>query len=432
MTPCRPRGERGAALLAVLLLFSLMLLISLPLMSSLLRQNAHMVVKNKHRKIAYQLASAGVERAIWKLKETGDNWRTILSAGPLAGYDNDVEYTDVSAGAGSYRVSISSTADEDLFVILSAGKDRENHEFVAVETRVRRAQIMGALHAYDIDSSSGITGIRVHWGPIVDHGSMNLTHHLLNQLYPRKYAAGTITISSGVYPTRDESPNTPNNDGSEYWAYYDVPPLLVPDFDLYRSSAQAMGEYYSGNKTFNSLVDGSPKVRFIEGDVTFQKANKFVWGTVIVMGDCTLKGRNTAGPGDYPASPPYGAWLEYQKNVPVRYDQTGLLAYGDTGAANEYPGDAGLASTTTWTFGTAMSGVNGQRVSFRGVLYCAGNFIGAVNPAYAQVIHGALIVNRGSQIQGNVEIFYDESVRLVTSMAGVYTDEWRLVQAAPF
>ncbi len=429
----KSNGERGAALLVTLVLFTAMMLIALPLMTRLLRQNSRMAVKTKHGKVAYQLASAGIDRAVWKLKETGQNWRDILSTGPLAGYDNDVNYTDVNLDDGVYRVRISSTPDEDLFIVTATGKDGKSREYATIEARVRRTQIAGPLHAYNLAPSSGITGLRVHWGPIYDHGALTLTHNLMNQLYPRKFAAASIAVSSGVYGDRDLSPNSPNTDNSEYYAYHQVPPLITPDFDFYRASAAAIGEYYGGNKTFDpAQVDSAPTVRFIEGNVTFKRANKFIWGTVIALGNCTLKGNNAGGPGNYAATPPHGAWDEYRENVPLRYDQTGAFAFGDTAAVDEYAGDTGLASTGTYVFGTPAPGVVGKRISFRGVLYCGGNLIAATNPANAQAIHGAVILGKDSQIQGHVEIFHDPSWKLVTSSIGVYVDERRRIKPDVF
>lgn len=424
--------ERGAALLMTLVLLVTMMLIAIPLMNTLIRQNTTLAVKTKHRKLAYQLASAGIERGLWKLKETYGNWEYRLSTGPIAGYDNDVQYSDLSSGDGVYRIRVSSTSDDDEFIILSTAKDKAANEFSAIEVRVRRTQISGPLHAYNINPASATASVRVHWGPIYDNANMTLSHSVLNQLYPRKFAAGTITVSSGAYALRDADPSSPNTDGIEYWAFHQVPPQVVPDFDFYRASAAAGGTYYSGNQTFSSVVDGSPKVRFVEGNATFSGANKFLWGVTVVRGNCTMTGANTAGPGNYSVTPPDQVWNEYAKNAPIRFDRTGVNAFGDTAAANEYPGDAGFNTAGSWTFGTAMVGVGAQRVSYRGVLYCGKNFTGAAGLANANVIHGALILSQSTTINGHVEIFYDPGWKLVTSTIGIFTDQWREVLPEKF
>lgn len=425
------RNRRGAALLGSLILLVCVLMLVLPVLDALIRQNGRSTVKFQNRKVAFHLASAGLDRALWKLKETNENWQHIAATGPLSGYAGEVSYADFDRVSGWYRVAISSTADPDVLTVVSTGKSKKGEQ-VSLQALARRSGLGGPLFAYDLRIASATSNLRVHWGPIYNYGDLALTTLFTNQLYPRKLASGAILASSGAYASRDEAPDAPNTDGLEYWSHQALPAFPAPDLEYYRRVAAAAGNYVHGNLALESPQDAQPVVRFIDGNLSLTGEGKFLWGVTIVTGNCSLNGANTSGPGAYEASPPAQAWKEYQRNVPIRWNKTGAEAFGDTDAPGEYPGDAGMAATVPWTFSTPMAGVGRQRVSLRGILYCGKKFAGASSAVNAQVIHGALILREGAPLQGHVEIFYDDSLRLVTTAQNIALDEWREIAAAPF
>lgn len=429
------RSQRGFAL-AMVILSMLLIGILVPMLYYLTDREAKWAVAQKHSTVASQLAAAGIERCLWKLKETNDNWMDLLSSGSLVGYNNDVNYTDVNDQNGIYRVKISSTSDRNVMLLVSTAKDTKANVYKAVQAYAHRTQIGAAIHGYQLFNTTSTAGaFTVHWGPIYATGNMFLHNIDTNQLYPRKYSSGSITVvnSTGVYSSRDSSPASPNSDNLEYYAYNVVAPIVTPDFDFYRASATGMGTYYATAQTFNSLVTAPGTIYFFENNVTFQGIDKFIQGTIIVMGKCTLNGNNTitTTPSNaYTVTPSTGA-QEYQRNCPIRKNATGGSILGDTVAQDEYPGDGGLNAYKAFTFGTTTGGASGKKVSVKGFLYVGTELAGG--NTNSQVIHGALALSKTATItSGKFEVFYDPSLEIRTSASEIYIDQWKEIAPTTF
>jgi len=420
----------------MLMLFLLVIAIAIPLLITLVSQDTKMTVKTKNQTVAYQLASAGVDRSVWMLKATMANWNTVLSTGYITGYNNDTVYNDVNLDNGYYRVRITSVTADELQVV-STAKDSRALEYRAITARVRRTQVVAPLHGYNIGASTIPFQAAVHWGPIIATSQLILSSIALNQLYPVKYSATTITQSSGVYASRVPSASSIHTDGTEYYAYNNVYPIPTPDLEYYIGLAQTAGTYYTTNQTFNNVVDvATDTVRYIDGaNCTISGTNSFLQGTLIVLGNLSITGNRTTGGGNYTVPTPPNAWQQYGKNTPSRKGNTTPptgsppLAgqYGpDSTNTGEYPGDNGLHTVTNFTFGNGTCPTceaNGRRVAFRGAIYVSGNLSGAT--ANPQVVHGAVILPKGATTStGWFEIFYDTATTMQTTTQGIYVSTW--------
>jgi len=428
--------SRNGFVLAIVILTMVLIGILIPMLYYMTNRETKWAVTQKHATVASQLAAAGIDRALWKLKETNDNWIDLLSSGLLAGYNNDVNYRDVNDENGIYRVQISTTADRNVMLLVATAKDTRANVYKAVQAFAHRTQIGAAVHGYQLFNSTSTAGIfTVHWGPIYATGNLFLNTIDVNQLYPRKFSCGSITVvnSTGSYASRDDSPSAPNSDGLEYYAYSTVPPIVTPDFDFYRDSATAMGTRFTANKTLSSTVTAPGQIFFFEKNATFQGNNKFIQGIIIVMGKCTLNGDNTVptSPSNaYTVTPSTGA-LEYQMNCPIRKNAVGGSAYGDTAAVDEYPGDGGLNTYHSFTFGTTTGGASGKLVSIKGFLYVGTELAGG--NTNSQVIHGALALSKNATISsGKFEVFYDPSLEIRTAASEIYLDQWKEITPTPF
>ncbi len=440
--PPDQKHESGMAL-PMVILFLLVASLAVPVVLMLTQQESKYSVRAKHQTVAYQVASGGVERTIWKLKESTDFWDLIIASGSLTGYNNDQTYQDINLDNGLYRVKISSvTADE--FHILVNGKDTRANEYRAVQASIRRTQVVAPLHGYEIGKSTTVPfKITTHWGSIIDTSQLMLSSAELNQYYPLKYSASLIDKSAGVYSARDLSPDNPNTDDEEYYAYNNVYPLPTPDMDYYRGEADLQGNYFSSNKTYKNVSDATPQIRFIDGNCTIQGKNSFLKGLLFVVGDLTIKGNRNPGVGVYSVLPPSDAYAHYQKNAPSRKNNTvsgtypyNIGEYGpDSLDQDEYPGDGGLNTVKNFTFSgsgsCASCEATGRTPAFQGLIYVTGNLSGGSgNP---QVIHGALVLAKGATTStGWFEVFYDETISIKTTTQGIYTSSWEETNPTPF
>lgn len=447
------RGQMAIMLVLVTLLF---LLIMIPVIEMFVRNESIWTVKERKNTIAFHLAEAGIDRAYWKLIEKEEYFQTITEGGTLAGYADDVEYTDIEGG--TYKVNMT-VGDTNLKVqVIATGKDATSREYRAIKAVFSKSAVDAALQAPSI---AGAGNANIHWGPVMSLSAMNLAGGA-NELYPRKYARGAIT-ASGIYPDRDTDPNQPNkgpytNDiKTEWWSYNEppgVPDILTPDTSHYASLAQAQGYYYAANESINNLKDTvctvgtDPKVRFFAGDATFG-GSKYFCGILIVMGQLTFNSGGAHPQGSISVMPPSDAHLEYQLNVPVHngaqkagsmdawtYEaegdhDAGLCGggpHGNTSAKHEYPGDfGGDNDKVCYNFrcgsdvncdGDCNDGVDegelggfasGKQLSFKGYVYAASGFTGGAQTR----IHGAVAVANGAAFNGGgMDIFYDNTLNI--------------------
>ncbi|MEK7720790.1 MAG: hypothetical protein AAB359_00205, partial [Elusimicrobiota bacterium] len=400
--PCaKRRGQMAIMLVIGTLLF---LLITIPLLDRYVKNEAKWSVKEKKSTTAFHLAEAGIDRAVWKLNERSSYWDYASTGTVFAGYNNDKTYTDLPGG--SYRVKISSGSAPRQIKIMSTGRDASSSDLRAIEALYEAESLNAAIQAPSLQFNSSF---KVFWGPYMSLSNISLNSSA-DQLYPRKYARGSITSSSS-YGDRDNSATPANTDCLEYWAYNDatcgssgVPDMPGIAIDWYRAQSQiAPNEYYgdlNGTETFNSLQDNVPKIRFFESNASFTGTTHFR-GWVIAIGKVTFNtsGYDNAAYGSYTvatASIPATAWKEHQKNVFDKGNTAGgcasACAGGGEGKANDgnylddveakaddccvdqYPADAGYHTVSDFNFKTGRVGTNklaghsGEPVAFKGFI----------------------------------------------------------------
>lgn len=479
---CRPSPgntgalpRRGQMAITLVLGVLMLLMIIIPVLDRYVSNEAKWGVKERKSSLAFHLAEAGADRGYWKLKENSDNWDTVAGGGSIAGYNDDVDYTDIEGG--SYRVRMEQGDTATKVDIIATGKDYTSNEYRAIKVVYSKEGITAALQAGSVSASGNVA---VHWGPMMSVTAMVLKGSS-NELYPRKYARGSITAVGG-YADRDSDPDSPNKGpytGSkeEWWSYNEppgVPDVLTPDTSYYMSLAKSQtctpagtqGCYYEGNQTINSLVDtnctdgGNPKTRYFTGDLTLG-GNKYFCGVLIVMGDLTITG-GAANAGKIAVTPPDTAWKEYQCNVPTHDGETGgppgeedmrtwtyeaggthpsscSGPHGDTAAVDEYPGDAGYHAVSEYNFytGRTASGHCGlgnspsfgkAALCYKGYIYTAGDldngggcrFFGSVNAAGP------------GGLTGGGDIFYDSSLNITFLNDNITRESWYEVSPVEF
>jgi hypothetical protein len=473
-------GSSGSALTMVVL-FTLMIGLAVAGLVELNRQESLMSIKTGRRNLAHQMALAGIDRAVWALKTTSDYWDAVVNNGSLPSYNGDVEFQDriVTGTGGVYYIWISSITSDELLAV-STGGDRTGVEWRTIQAHIKRTQVTAPLHTYAIGTSTNALAATIHWGPIIAASQIVLNSVSLNQLYPQKFSATTITASSNTtgiacpggspYCDRVVSPDPPLSDpgGLEYWGYNNVPPVPTPDLNYYKalaiSSSCPTGAGYaiadssgtcfyssaggSGPVTFsNNADDKQPYVRYIEGRDCSIKNNAFLQGLIFVVGgNLTMTGNRTIVPAgcdgshtasggcnDYTTTPPSNAWQQYQVNTPAHYDDTGGRT-ADSASANEYPGDAGNHAVGNFQFGDPLcttcdyyTGLS-KLVAFKGVIYVTGALSGSA--MHPQVIHGAVILPQGSTTgTGLFDIFYDSSTAIRTTTQGIYVSSMTEISA---
>jgi len=463
----------SGSIMVMLFLFVLIAGFAIALLVQLNSQESQSSVKTKRRGFAYQMASTGIQRSVWLLKNDPDNWNTIISSGYIAGYANDTQYNDLSGG--TYIVNISSFTNDE-FIAVATAKDYSQNEFRALQAHIKRTQVVAPLHGYGIGTSTSPFTVTAHWGPIISVGQLILNSIDINQLYPQKFSETTITASSNTsagpqYASRVTSPNPPLSD-NEFNGYNNVPPVPSPDLEYYLGTAQSggcpllpggagnwtqNGCYYkpvnsNGWVDFDDTIDTQPYTRYIDGNCSIgisTSPNSFMQGKLFVMGNLTITGTRTSptmggypalGSNNYPTNVPPNACQQYQKNNPKNKNANPGVAL--TGNPDEYPGKGGgLCNDTTFTF---LPGIcpgfqccsscddhGGRLVAFKGAVYVKGTLSGsATNP---QVIHGALILPQANNTgSGLFDVFYDTSVALQTTTEGIYASSVTEISPTPF
>lgn len=470
------RASRGQMAIMMVLVTLLFLLIMMPVIEMFVRNESVWTIKERKNTVAFHLAEAGIDRAYWKLIEKEEYFQNITEGGSLAGYADDVEYTDIDGG--SYKINMT-VGDTNLKVqVIATGKDATSKEYRAIKAVYSKASVDAALQAPSI---AGAGNANIHWGPVMSLTAMNLAGGA-NELFPRKYARGAIT-AAGIYPDRDTDPNQPNkgpytNDiKTEWWSYNEspgVPDILTPDTSYYKDLAQAQGYYYNDpNYSANNLKDTvctvgtDPKVRFFEGNATFG-GSKYFCGVMIVMGQLTFNSGGAHPQGSISVMPPSEAHEEYKLNVPVHngaqkagsmdtwtYEAEGVHPgacgggpHGNTDAKHEYPGDFGNDTQKVCYNFRCGSDVNcdgdcsdgadegelggfasGKQLSFKGYIYASGGFTGGAQTR----IFGAVAVANGAAFNGGgMDIFYDNTLNIRFLNNTIRRVSWHEVRPTEF
>ncbi|MBN1384649.1 MAG: hypothetical protein JW983_07215 [Elusimicrobia bacterium] len=425
------KKQSGQMLGIALIVLSLIMVLIIPLVQ-LIRQESIWTVAERQKTIAFHLAEAGIDRGIWKLKQSTSTFATAERGDMIANYNFDKTFNDLEGGY--YRIKFSSGPDEKEVTIDAEGKDTRNKETRAIKCVVKNTAIPGAIISGGNIDMSGI--FEVHWGPIMSLGNIALSGGAATDYYPRKFSKQVVTGTVGQ--ARDENGlDPPNTDGIEWWSDYDVPDLPVPDFAAMRSSAEATGtlNYYrnlngteydvyingEGTPTAKPYLYGTNRVTH-NGDkpisvggtgIDISKMN-YTWywdedvdivgpssygdidanglyGTIVVRGNLS---QNTGDYYCFIAKVPADAWKEYQKI--------------DTAQLNQYPADNGLHENRP-TFGFGTEGYLGcpagqTPVGFRGFIYVGEDF--TINAHGTAEYYGAIWVN------GEIETFTGDRASL--------------------
>lgn len=441
------RGQMAMTLVMGVLLF---LLIVIPLLDRYVRNEAKWSVKEKRSTTAFHLAEAGLDRAVWMLNANSAYWDHASTGTVFAGYNNDKTYADLPGG--SYRVRISSGSQTKQVKITATGRDSDSKELRAIEALYKAESLNAAIQAPSLQFNSSF---KVFWGPYMSLSNIALNSSA-DQLYPRKYARGSITSSSS-YGDRDNNATPDNTDCLEYWAYNDkncgsfgVPDMPRIDIEWYRAQSKiAPNVYYgdpNGTETFNSLQDNVPKIRFFESNASFTGTTHFR-GWVIALGKVTFNasGYDNAAYGSYTVAAgdiPVDAWKEHQKNIFDKGSTVGGCSSGCNGGGegkvndlnydndseaeaddccvDQYPGDAGLHTVSDFNFKTGRVGTNklaghsGEPVAFKGFIYSGGQ----MDLNSSTVIHGAVLAPGDFKGTSSGILFYDSSMQM--QMLGTY------------
>lgn len=437
--------RQSGQVLAIVLLTLSVLLIMIPALTFWMQNEARSTVKEQRSTIAFNLAEAGIDRGMWKLKSSTSTWESAAKGTLITGYNNDVSYKDIDGGA--YRIRFSSGPGPGRITITAEGRDTSTKEVRAIQAVYRNQSIPGAIISGGVVTWAN--AFSAHWGPIMAHNNINITDaNAAQEYFPRKFSTQVVTCNSNGYARDKNGLNPPNTDGIEWWSDYPVPDLPILDFTTLRDSAAATGtlNVYGCKKTGaswdkRSSCTGSSHTKHF-GNVWYHPSarKKYVWywdgdveiiggtgddgcgiyGTVICRGNLTLN----SGDNYYFTGPvPEGAWQEYAKITKTT---------GDTKAVNEYPADNGYRKNRatfqfgneTWSGGPAYYNTD---VGIRGFVYCGGNLD----------IKGPMDINGAVWVNGNISkavgsercvVFFDDTLDLPTLNVVLVRQSWQEIK----
>lgn len=419
------RGVEGQVLVGVLIL-SICLAILVTAMVSWVQHESRTSVKHKKSTAAFHLAEAAVDRGRWKLQETNTYWTITSTGGVISGYNFDKAYTDV--GGGKYAIKISSDpTNSERRIIEGTGRDDSTAEVRRIRAVFERQNLDSAIWSggeVDLDGNS-----EVHWGPVRAQEEIDLDNQAANLRFPRLYSRLEISPEPPYCTGTGCSSRT---DNIQYWAFTDVPPRPIIDFEALKSSAIANGTYFTDDQTWTNAYPGgacggcpggvSSKldqnlIWYFEKELHL-KSQKYMYGTIIVMEELEMEG---GGRGTYTTTPPSDANLEYK-----------II---DTSAANEWYGDAGGGppSTVSTSFSFTDSGATPAKkdgvkkaVSIRGLIYGKEEF----EAKGENVIHGIILIDKDEvENSGTTIVFFDRQANknLTILNAVLNLKEWKEV-----
>lgn len=449
--------------------------ILVPFLVDMVNIEARWTVRESRKSKAFELAEAGIDRGLWKIRESTAHWDTIVGGSTLGGYNNDTIYADIPGG--SYRIKISKGADDSEIIVVATGKDGSANEFRAIQAKLKKDAIVAAIFAPTISVGGSA---KVFWGPLMSIAEISIDGSA-NELYPRKMARTYITRTGGPSSyrasccwdtaTEDGSAGS-NTDGLEWWSYnsYPVPDPPTINLNYYKSSAAATGYHWtasscppSGTLTFTNIQDNVNRVRYIEDcDAKFSGTKHLRGYLFVINGDLELSGSglSTSGYGCYDAKPPQEAWREYMKNTPNGGDScvSDTSGGGGNGAAydgpdyadgndserdkdckHQYPGDEGyqtVVSTFNFCSGCVgqghssnMGGASSEPVAFKGLIFVRGG----LSATGSVKIHGAVFIDTGgSWSSGSFEIYYDDSIQVEMTNPNFTQTSWSEISPTTF
>ncbi|MBI4395930.1 MAG: hypothetical protein HY548_02460 [Elusimicrobia bacterium] len=221
------RGNASGQMIIAAVVATLLVAIFIPVIVQYVRNEARWATKQKKTTAAFHQAEAGIDRGLWKITEADQNWTDAKNGVLIAGYDDDVEYTDLAGG--KYTIRFSSGPLTGQVTVRAIGWDTSTNEKRVVEAVYSKSVINAGLQV-----EGGMQykpGLEVHWGPIVAFQSIG-SPGPGSTYYPRKYSKGQIV-------GRDTTNDSVNTDGVEYWAYKsDLGDPPEVDLDYYLTQAQ--------------------------------------------------------------------------------------------------------------------------------------------------------------------------------------------------
>lgn len=441
------KSSNKGQVLPLVLIISVVLMILVPAMVFWIQTESRQTVKEHRSTIAFNLAEAGIDRGMWKLKSSTSTWDNVSKGIALSGYNFDRTYNDVPGGY--YRIRFSTGPGTGRVSIIAEGKDVSTKEVRSIRAVYRNQCIPGAIIAGGV--LTWANAFSAHWGPVMAQNNINITDaNAAKDYFPRKYSRQVVSCGQSGYARDKNGLDPPNTDNTEWWSDYDVPDLPIPDFTALRSSAAATGtlNVYGCKKTGaswdarwscsgtggtgkdHSKHFGNPwrhpkhldrDVWYWDNDVEIIGSTSDdgcgIYGTVIVRGNLTLNsGDNYAFTGPVPEN----AWQEYAKITKTT---------GDTKTKNEYPADDGYQKNRTtfqfggetWSGGPAYYNTD---VGIRGFVYVGGNLD----------IKGPMDINGAVWVVGNVTkavgserciIFFDDTLQLPSLNVVLVRESWK-------
>ena len=93
-------------ILVIVLLGLVVLTILVPALVYYVQNEAKWTIKERKKTTAFHLAEAGIDRGIWKVKESTSTFTLASTGVAINGYKFDNEYSDINGGL--YRITFSS------------------------------------------------------------------------------------------------------------------------------------------------------------------------------------------------------------------------------------------------------------------------------------------------------------------------------------
>ncbi|MFC2061799.1 hypothetical protein ACFLUV_04735 [Elusimicrobiota bacterium] len=389
--------------LAFALIILTVLLTFIPSLVNMLKWETQLSLDHKSGTIAFHLAEAAIERGLWKLRTSRDEWDSVEEGTLSSDYTGGKEFTDIEGG--TYKIIITTTTEENERKIVGLGRDSATEDLKAIEVIVEFVGNESALFSPTLVMSGAVA---VHWGPIMATGNLTCT----GDSFPRKYAVGDII---GRTP--------PDTDDTEYWAHFPVPDppptntqLYLENADFYYGAACDEQPAPDGGVPINLkdlatpiVAHGDPDmIYYIAGDAELK--NNYLKGTLIVMGDLTMGGGSK---GEYWADIPEDALDEY-------------AACTNPSDPPDMYGHPGPPAVTQQQFKSG-GGCPGK-VSFEGFVYIKedwkGNGGGLVNGCVQ-------CMGDMASLGGNVDIFYNDTVasQVETTELNMQRTSWKQIKA---
>jgi hypothetical protein len=391
--------NQSGYILATSILVLAILAILIPSLVYLSQKDAKDSVGVVKKTTAFQVAEAGQDRGIWKLRESDTIWTNAIGTVTLAGYNDDVVYTDVVGG--TYKIKFTPGPATGQVTVLSKGRANGNTDVRAISAVYSKGTVVGALSV--VGGLNWKPNLHVEWGPVVSYSSISSTPA---DRYPRKYSAGGI---SG-YDTNPAAPNgaMPGDNWSsyDYASYYNLGTAPTVKLDDYRALAKASCvpplRAATGGGSANHLVttcDTGYYTANAKIDVTGGGDYSFTCSTCVIF----IEGDVSSFPND--------AWLNIRAllatgDVDFNAKNTTYLANIPANAQDEYkysPTATDYWTSKGWTNGGTYSISN---CGMHGFLYVGGDL---QNAGGNTILVGALYV-AGALSVNTTTVYYDGSV----------------------